>query len=156
MPNDGNIIANKGENTMKTLLLAAIITLSVGVASAQTSTVYKCNIDGKTIYSESPCGYHTTKRMDIDTSERMGNETFDRQTIEAARARIRAGMNQTGARGGSMGKSQSASAVSQCRWIKQRMGSIDSASRQRSGHWSQDGLNQEKYNLQKQANELGC
>lgn len=92
--------------------------------------------------------------MDIDTSERMGNETFDRQTIEAARARIRAGMNQPGGQGASMGKSASNSY--QCKSIKKEMDSIDSSSRQRGYHWNKDWLNQRKYDLQKQANDLGC
>jgi hypothetical protein len=71
---------------MKTTCLVAIGLIFIP-ASLADSTIYKCSANTKTVYSESPCGMNTR------TSKHMGNETFDRETIEAARARIRADMN---------------------------------------------------------------
>jgi hypothetical protein len=95
--------------------------------------------------------------MDIDTSERMGNETFDRRTIEAARARVRADMNKHG--GGAstgnvipIGAGNAARSASQqrreaeCRNISTELKNIDAWARQPS--YSSDWLNQRKREMQ--------
>jgi len=129
------------------------------------STIYKCQVNGKTVYSESPCGANTVKRMDIDTSERMGNQTFDRETIEAARARIRADMDKrgTGASTGSVlpiGAGSAARNTSQqnreatCASIREELKNIDAWSRQ--PNYSSDWLNQRKVEVQRKAYDWGC
>lgn len=81
---------------MKSTFLTLALVLTVPTAIAQ-APIYKCVSKGKTVYSELPCPIGTNKQSTIDTTpEYMGNQTYDRETINAARARIRAGMDERG------------------------------------------------------------
>jgi hypothetical protein len=160
----GNIIEKNNDcHPMKTILLLALCALASSCYAD--STIFKCKVNGKTIYSESPCGYNTTKRMDIDTSERMGNETFDRDTIDAARARVRADMDKRG-KGVSTGNVMPIGAgaaarnaspehrEAECRNIFNELKNIDAWARQ--PNYSSDWLNQRKVEIQRASYDWGC
>ncbi|MDQ7970833.1 MAG: hypothetical protein REI95_14465 [Oxalicibacterium faecigallinarum] len=65
--------------------------------TVQSQIIYKCIAQDKTIYTESPCadGNDQNSRFNV-VEDRLGNVTYDRQTIEAARSRIRAGIDERG------------------------------------------------------------
>lgn len=138
-----------------TLLLLALLASSVHLMASADSTIYKCMVKGKTIYSESPCSVGTTKqqRMDIQ-DEYMGNVTPDRQTIEGARARIRAGM-QTEAVGFSTDAPKRKNTTT-CKNLEQHIANLNARSRQPLSGWEQDYINAEKIKAQKQLSDWNC
>jgi hypothetical protein len=153
---------------MKKILLLATL-LATSQWAAADSTIYKCKANGKTTYSETPCGINTTKRMEIDTTERMGNVTYDRDTIESARARIREGMDQhgTGASTGATGSTTTTTTTTVttrtaggrktvCDSVKADLANIDAQSRIAQSGYSQDALRQRKIQVQKKAIEWKC
>lgn len=152
-----------GETNMKTPLLAITLALSFSSAGAE-SIIYKCVKDGKTLYSESPCRPHAYQenRLDINT-DLVGTVDPDRETIEAARARIRAGMATPGATSTTTTttvtrrtRSSSSEREETCNRIKRNIQNIESSQRQRnSGSW-QDHLTQRKRDEQQRYDQLGC
>lgn len=139
---------------MKRTLFALTLVFAIPTAFAQ-SPIYKCLSKGKTIYSESPCPIGTNKQSKIDTTpEYMGNETYDRSTINAARARIRAGMNETGTIV-STGKSRPKN-DSTCDALNKQIQNLDARSRQPLSAWEQDYIRQEKTRAHQSATEWNC
>lgn len=139
------------------LILIAVASTFASQASAQ-SPIYKCIVKGKTIYSESPCTIGTTKQTElaIDNS-RMGNVTYDRQTIEAARSRIRDRMNQPGAIGTSTGAAKpTGDKKLVCDAAKLDMDNLDAMARQPNTGYAQDQIKQRKVEVQKTAYEWKC
>lgn len=152
---------------MKSKLLALALVFVIPSAFAQ-APVYKCIIKGKTIYSESPCPIGTNKQSKIDTTpEYMGNETYDRNTINAARARIRAGMDERGSGvatsnvipigAGTAAKNASpAQRADVCRSVQDETKNLDSWARSPQGGYSHDWIRQRKVEVQKTGYDWGC
>lgn len=139
---------------MQRTLFALVLAFSVPAVMAQ-APIYKCMSKGKTVYSESPCPVGTNRQSTIDTTPvYMGNETFDRNTINSARARIRAGMNETGVVV-STGKSKRKN-DQLCDTITRDLQNLDARSRQPLSAWEQDYIRQEKIRVQQAAVEWDC
>lgn len=139
------------------LLLIATASMFMHQASAQ-SQIYKCIVKGKTIYSESPCAIGTTKqtKLEIDNS-RMGNVTYDRETIDAARSRIRDRMNEPGATGTSTGAAKPIGDKKYvCEAAKLDMDNLDSLARQPNSSSGLDQIRRRKEAVQKTAYEWKC
>lgn len=142
---------------IKYLVLIAAASSFTQTATAQ-SQVYKCVVKGKTIYSESPCAVDTTKqtKMEIDNSD-MGNVTYDRQTIDAARSRIRQGMNQPGGAGTATGPANPTGEKRYvCEAVKQDLENLDAAARQPNSAYAQDQIKQRKLAVQRTSYEWKC
>ncbi len=152
---------------MKSTLSTLALVFAIPMANAQT-LVYKCISKGKTVYSESPCPVGTNKQSTIDTTpEYMGNETFDRNTINAARARIRAGMDERGTgiatsnvmpigAGSAARNSTPAQRAEMCHWVQNESRNLDSWARSPQGGYSHDWIRQRKTDVQKIAYDWGC
>ncbi|MFJ7566195.1 DUF4124 domain-containing protein [Herminiimonas sp. NPDC097707] len=142
---------------MKRTLFAFALVFVAPAVMAQ-APIYKCISKGKTVYSESPCPVGTNKQSMIDTTpEYMGNETFSRDTINSARARIREGMNQPGATGTSTGSAQpTGNKKYVCDSVKQDLDNLDAAARQPNSSSGQDWIKQRKLETQKTAIEWKC
>lgn len=144
---------------MKTITLIALLTLSMMQTTHAQSTIYKCVDKGKTIYSESPCkknAYHENI-LEVN-SDRMGNVSPDRQTIEETRARIREDMNRPNAQGTSTGRAARATSNKNfvCTSIDEEIRNLDSAARQPISGWQQDQIKDQKSNAQRRKSEYGC
>ncbi|MNS21483.1 hypothetical protein D3C72_532470 [compost metagenome] len=150
-------------STIFALLLAS--TMSAAMAQAP---IYKCVSKGKTIYSESPCAIGTNKQSTIDTTPQyMGNETYDKETINAARARIRAGMDERGkgiatadvmpiGAGNAARNASPAQRADMCRWVYNETRNLDSWARAPQGGYSHDWIRQRKAEVQRTAYDWGC
>lgn len=144
----------EADTTMQRTLFAFALVLAAPAVIAQ-SPVYKCVSKGKTVYSESPCPVGTNKQSKLDTTpEYMGNETYSRDTINSARARIRAGMNETGV-AVSTGKGKRKN-DQLCNAITRDLQNLDSRSRQPLSAWEQDYIRQEKIRVHQAATEWDC
>lgn len=134
------------------LLFTAFIAIAAQSAQAE---IYKCTTKGKTIYSEAPCAVNGGKQseLEIDNS-RMGNVTYDRETINAVRARIREGMNETGVVV-STGTNKPAS-NSTCDMLNKQIKDLDDRARQPLSAWEQDYIRKEKTRAQQSANGWNC
>ena len=139
------------------LLLIGTTSILMHQASAQ-SQIYKCIVKGKTIYSESPCVIGTTKQTELEIdNNRMGNVTYDRQTIDAARSRIRDRMNEPGATGTSTGPAKpTGNKKYVCEAAKLDMDNLDAMARQPNSGYAQDQIKQRKAEVQKTAYEWKC
>lgn len=142
---------------IKSLLLILAAAPTSQSATAQ-SNIYKCIVQGKTIYSESPCGIGTNKqtKLEIDNS-RMGNVTYDKDTIDSTRARIRHGMNQPGASGVATGTATPKGDKKYvCESVRIDLENLDAAARQPNSGYAQDSIKQRKLDIQKTAYEWKC
>lgn len=152
---------------MKSIFLIVALIGSAPMTSAQ-APIYKCVSKGKTVYSESPCPIGTNKQSMIDTTpEYMGNQTYDRETINAARARIRAGMDERGTgiatpsvmpigAGSAARNATPAQRAEMCQWVQNETRYLDSWARSPQGGYSHDWLRQRKLEVQRVAYDWGC
>jgi hypothetical protein len=159
-------ISGQAVRVIHTILLTFFF--SCAASSYAQSTIFKCIEKGKTVYSESPCPIGTKKQTAIDTTpEYMGNQTYDRNTIDAARARIRAGMNETGVVVSSgkpmpIGAGTAARNASQaqkndvCNSIAIEINNLNAWARNPQGTYSLDWIRQRKIEVERTAYDWGC
>lgn len=144
---------------MKTITLIVLLNLSMVQTTQAQSTIYKCVVKGKTIYSESPCKENAYNENIFEVNnERMGNVSPDRQTIEETRARIRHDMNKPNAQSTSTGKATRTTSNKNfvCTSIEEEIKNLDSAARQPISGWQQDQIKNQKMDAQRRKNEYGC
>lgn len=151
---------------VKSLLATFVCLLLLSPSHAQ---IYKCIVKGKTSYSESPCkeGDYQNNRFEV-SEDRMGNVTYDRATIEGARARVRAGMNERGVgvstgsnvpigAGSAARNASSETRKHKCELIGDRRKSLDSWARQQHyGGYSLDWIRDQKMQNDREAYDWGC
>lgn len=154
-------------SSMKSGLLILALACTVLTAMAQ-APIYKCVSKGKTVYSESLCPVGTNKQSIIDTTpEYMGNKTYDRETINAARARIRAGMDERGTgiatpdvmpigASSTARNATPAQKAEMCLWVQNEIKYLDSWARSPQGGYSHDWIRKRKMDVQKTAYDWAC
>lgn len=132
-------------------------------AQAQ-STIYKCVVKGKTLYSESPCRANAYNENVFEVNnERIGNVYPDRETIEATRARIREEMvAPVQGAGGSTTTTRTTTTTTFgsknyfCNGIDEELKNLDSRSRQPISGWEQDQIRLQKSDAHKRKSQYGC
>lgn len=143
----------------KTLLFAILLLSSYGAAGQ--STIYKCIAKGKTTYSQSPCDQQATKKETVEIKDdRLGNVTYDQATIDAARAKVRADMENPGT-GGAINSNGEPSKDRDgkkqvCDAVRDELKRLDSAALQNNSTESLNDIKSKKADIQKQGQAWNC
>ena len=139
-------------------------------ASHAQSTIYKCVEKGKTVYSQSPCQAATNKQSTIEPkTDYMGNTTYDKETIDATRAKIQSEMKEQSSGGGAATtgevlpigatKARQATAAARkqtCESIADEKKQLEWMQWQRPYQSSQEWIKDRKERLNKDSYEWGC
>ena len=135
--------------------------------TVQSQVIYKCITQGKTAYTESPCvdGDYQSNRFNV-VDDRIGNATYDKQTIEGARSRIRAGIDERGVGVGTspalpIGASAARAATAearqqQCVSIENKKKALEARSRRRNANYAWDQIRVQQEQLKRDASDWAC
>lgn len=147
--------------------ISLVILVWLLCVKAHAQIIYKCVNQGKTVYSESPCHAddYQNNRFEV-RDDRIGNTTYDRQTIDGARSRIRVGIDERGIGVGTrtnlpIGANAARASTEEvrqqkCVSIKNKKKELEVRSRRRHSDYAFDQLRAKQVQLKSDAYDWGC